>query len=219
MVTFGAVKEREYVLIEQGEYVLTLSELEESVGQYGDRLIWKFLVAPREDPTAYICTANGNEKTVWAFTDLDIILGSLAHELVEKLSGKTFSKDTPPPDEDDLIGRRVLGYITHHTPKQGKNAGKKQEQIVAGSIKPFRGPQPNRVQKFDPKAARPEPTEDAQNRAKLMEEAGRQIGKAVKLGTPSHLEWVALDLDSAADETLQMVIRDAREEVQTALDA
>ena len=219
MVTFGAVKEREFVLIEQGEYVLTLSELEESVGQFGDRLIWKFLVAPREDPTAYICTASGNEKTVWAFTDQDIIVGALGHEFVEKLTGQTFTKETPPPDEDDLLGRRVIGYITHHTPTKGKNAGKKQEQIVAGSIKVFKGPQPNAVKRFDPKAAAPAVSEDEQNRAKLIAEAERQIGKSVKLGTPSHLEFIAIDLQDASDDALHALIRDAKEEVQTALDA
>jgi hypothetical protein len=219
MVTFGAVKEREYTLIEQGEYVLTLSELDESEGNWGSRLVWKFMVAPPADPTAYICNANGDERTVWAFTDLEIIVGSLGHEFVEKLTGKTFTKGTEPPDEDDLLGRRVLGYVTHHTPTKGKNAGKKQEQIVAGSIKVFKGPQPNAVKRLDPKAAAPAASDADKVRAEAIERVGKLIGKAVTLGTPRHLDFVAIDLDAADLDDLQMLANTIKEEVQAALDA
>lgn len=219
MVVFGAVKEKEYSLIETGEYVLTLSDLEESVGQYGDRLIWKWLVAPVSDPTAYICNGSGSERTVWAFTDPDIIIGSLQHQFVECLSGRAFGKDEEPPTEEELLGRRVIGYITHHTPKQGKNAGKKQEQIVAGSIKPFKGPQPNKVIY----TGTPQPSADAPAvdpaRTDLIAKAERIVGKAVRLETPSHLEWARLDFGELADDALTMVIRDAQAEVNAALDA
>lgn len=225
MVTFGAVKEREFTLIEPGEYCLTLNDLDDSTGQYGDRLIWKFLVAPTGDPTNYICKGregSGDEKDIWAFTDPDIILGSLQHEFVEKLTGRPFVKGSEPPDENELLGRRVLAYITHYTPKQGKNAGKKQEQIVAGSIKAFRGPQPNKV--IAPNVVHQaetvaEDAEDAANRAKLIEEAGRQIAKAGKLETPSASAWQSIDLAELADDALHMVIRDAKDEVQAALDS
>jgi hypothetical protein len=216
MVTFGSVKEREFTLIEQGEYILTLNELDESTGQYGDRLIWKFLVSLKEDPTGYICRTDGNEKTVWTFTDVDIILGSLQHELVEKLTGRPFVKDSEPPSEDDLLGRRVIGYITHHTPKQGKNAGKKQEQIVAGSIKAFKGPQPNKV--IAPNVSRPAPTEEQEERAELITRIEKQIGKAVTLNTPHHVEYVALDLNTHDDNELLMLLNTIKAEVAAALD-
>lgn len=215
MVTFGAVKEREFVLIEQGEYVLTLNSLDEQPGNWGDRLVWKFLVAPTSDPTAYICQANGEEKTIWAFTDQDIILGSLAHEFVEKLTGKTFGKDSAPPDEDDLLGRRVLGYITHHTPSKGKNAGKKQEQIVAGSIKPFKGPQTNKT--FAKNVTRPELAADETQRADLVKQLETLIGRAVKLETPNHAAYVALDLNDGDNDQLEQLIATVRAEVMEAL--
>src|SRR5688572_16652880 len=142
MVTFGAVKEREYTLLDQGEYVLTLSELDETEGQWGTRLVFKFLVAPKEDYSAYICKPNGDEYLLWVFTDLDIILGSIQHELIEVLTGRKFKKDDAPPDEDELLGKKMLGYITHETPTRGKNAGKKREALVAGSVKPFRTAMP-----------------------------------------------------------------------------
>jgi hypothetical protein len=217
MVTFGSVKEREYTLIEQGEYVLTLSDLEESEGNWGTRLVWKFLVAPKDDPTNYIANQNGDERTVWAFTDQDIILGSLAHEFVEKLTGKAYGKNDAPPDEDDLLGRRVLGYITHNTPTKGKNAGRKQEQIVTGSIKAFKGPQPNKV--IAPNVTRPEPTEDEAERAELVSRLEKFIGRAVKMETPNHAAYVALDLSEGTNDQLRDLVAAVQAEVQDALDA
>ena len=218
MVTLGSVKEREYSLIETGEYILTLSDLEETDGQWGTRLIWKFLVGTKEDPTGYVCNANGEERTIWAFTDVDIILGSLGHEFVEKLTGKTFTKDSAPPSEDDLLGRRVGAFITHETPTRGKSAGKKREAIVQGSIKPFKGPQPNKV--IAPNApARTEPTAAESERAAKVEALGKLIGRAVKLETPNHAAYVALDLDVGDVDQLEQLIVTVRAEVQDALDA
>lgn len=220
MVTFGAVKEREFSLIEAGEYCLTLNELEESSGQFGDRMVWKFLVAPVSDPTNYINKrkdGSGDEKDVWVWTDPDIILGSIQHEFVEKLTGRPFTKGAEPPDEDDLIGRRILAYITHYVPKKGKSAGTKQEQVVAGSIKQFRGPQPNTV--TAPSRAPQDDAEDTENRRALIEEARRQVKMAVKFETPESAATSALDLDELADDALHMVIRDMKAEIQAAMDA
>lgn len=195
MVTFGGVKEKTFQLIEQGEYVLTLSELEESEGQWGDRMVWKFLVAPKEDFAAYICNANGDERTLWAFTDRDIILGSLGHEFVENLTRRKFSEDSDPPDEDDLLGKRILAYVTHETPTRGKAAGKKREAIVAGSIKPFVGPS----KKVWTGKADDVPDVD---RAALIEETKKQIRKAAILDLEPAERWAVLDLDAMTDKEL-----------------
>lgn len=215
MVTFGSVKEREYTLLEQGEYVLTLNELEESTGQWGDRMIWKFLVAPKEDYSAYICKQNGDEYVLWAFTDQDIILGSMAHEFAQTLSGRKLEKDDEPPSEDELIGKRLIAYVTHETPTRGKNAGKKREAIVAGSIKPFKGP----AKKVAPNAARTEPAAEDTARAEAQARCESLIGRAVKLGTPKHLEYMAIDLATADREQLLMLAATIQEEVMAALDA
>lgn len=195
MVTFGGVKEKTFQLIEQGEYVLTLSELEESEGQWGDRMVWKFLVAPKEDFSAYICNANGDERTLWAFTDRDIILGSLGHEFVENLTRRKFSEDNDPPDEDDLLGKRIVAYVTHETPTRGKQAGKKREAIVAGSIKPFVGP----AKKVW--TGKPDEKPDI-DRDTLIVETKKQIRKATVLDLEPAAAWAALDLDAMTDQEL-----------------
>jgi hypothetical protein len=216
VVTFGSVKEKEFKLIEQGEYVLTLNELEESTGQWGDRMIWKFLVAPKEDPTGYMCKDNGDEYTLWAFTDADIVIGSMGHEFAQTLTGRKLEKDDEPPSEDDLIGKRLIAYVTHETPARGKSAGKKREAIVAGSIKPFKGP----GKKIAPNApARPDPTAEDTARAEAQTRVESLIGRAVKLGTPRHLEYMAIDLETADREQLLMLAATIQEEVMAALDA
>lgn len=221
MVTFGAVKEKEYQLLEQGEYVLTLNDIAESTGAFGDRIVWKFLVAPVNDPTNYInkrLDGSGDEKDIWAFTDPDIVIGSLQHEFIEKLTGRTFVKGSALPSEDELLGRRIIAYINHYTPKRGKNAGVKQEQILAGSVKPFRGPQPNKVIVAGA-PVRNEPDEDETARQLLVDRANKIVGRAVKLETPSHGDWIGLDMAELSVDALEMVIRDATAEVQAALDA
>lgn len=207
MVTFGAVKEREFSLIEAGEYCLTLNDLEESSGQFGDRMIWKFLVAPVSDPTNYINKrkdGTGDEKDVWVFTDPEILLGSIQHEFVEKLTGRSFAKGDQPPSEDELLGRRIVGYITHYVPKKGKNAGTKQEQVVAGSIKAFKGPQPNKVvTTFVPPAAGPSDSErEATERAELIEETKKQIRKATILDLEPAAQWAEIDLAGLTHQEL-----------------
>jgi len=219
MVTFGSVKEKTYELLEAGEYVLTLNDLEESEGQFGDRLIWKFLIAPLSDPTNYINKrkdGSGDAKDIWAFTDPDIIIGSLMHEFVEKLTGRTFDKTSTPPTEDELLGRRIIAYITHYVPKKGKNAGNKQEQIVAGSVKPFKGPQPNKVI-MSPHAD--DLPADNQDRDALVKRVEKLIGKAVMLETENHLGFVGADLSKADTAFLQQLASDIEAEVKAAVAA
>jgi hypothetical protein len=223
VATFGGVKEREFTLIEQGEYVLTLFELEESEGRFGERMVWKFLVAPREDPTNYIARDDGQEKTVWVFTDRDIILGSFCQELVEILSGRKFEKDGEPPHEEELLSKRCIGYITHETPTRGKNAGKKREKIVEGSLKPFRLPTDK------PRHNAPKPTQVSADpdiadvdRALVVTKLQKQVAKLTKLnaeaGAAAQAGLDASDLDTAPLADLERLLTDVTNAVTSALD-
>jgi hypothetical protein len=220
MVTFGAVKEREYTLLEQGEYVLTLSELEESEGQWGDRMIWKFLVAPKEDYSAYICKPDGKEYLLWAFTDCDIILGSMAHEFAQTLSGRKLDKDDAPPDEDDLLGKKMIAYVTHETPTRGKNAGKKREAIVAGSIKPFRVPM---ARNGASKNAPPVEAPDEGDRELIVTTLKKRVARLLKLdkenGQKAQEALEASELDTAPLADLERLSDAVAESITAALDA
>lgn len=217
MSGFGAVKERTFALIETGEYVLTLNDLEfEADGPYGDSMKWEWLIALREDPTGYICRANGNEVTLRCWTGADVELGSQCHEWVQVLAGRKFEKGDEPPAVEDLLGRRMIAYLTHQAPKKGPNAGKLREKIVAGSAKPFKGPQPNRT--VAQNVARPVQTEAEKERAELIERVEKQIGKAVTLNTPNVKTFLACDLQAAEDDQLLAMLQAVKDEVQKALD-
>jgi hypothetical protein len=215
MVSFGAVKEKEFFLLDVGEYILTLSELDEAEGQWGTRMVFKWLVAPKDDFAAYIAKPNGDEHVLWTFTDQDIILGSIQHEFIEALTGRKYSKDDAPPDEDDLLGKRLIAFITHETPTRGKNAGKKREAIVAGSIKPFKGPS----KKIAPNVVPADPTYEQITRDELVAKLEKAIGRAVKMETPNHKAYVALNLSEGDNDQLEQLIATVQAEVQDALDA
>jgi hypothetical protein len=219
MVTFGSVLEKKaYALIEQGEYVLTLSELEESEGQYGDRVVWKWLVAPLNDYTAYFCRDDGQEKTLWAFTDPDIVMGSLAHQFAEALTGRKLGKDSAPPTEDELVGHRLIAYITHETPKTGKSAGIKREKIVDGSIKPFR--EPGRKAATQVTA---DPSDEDVDRALLVTKLEKQVARLEKLdkasGKKAREALEASDLETAPLADIQQLSDAVGESITAALDA
>ena len=225
MVAFGAVKEKEFILLDVGEYVLTLSELEETEGQWGQRMVFKFLVAPKEDYSAYICKPNGEEFLLWAFTDTDIILGSLQHEFVEALAGRKFTKDAEPPTEEELIGKKMLAFITHETPSRGKNAGKKREAIVAGSIKPYRTPIAKTGSRTVAPPADPIPPDDTDDgdRDLIVLTLKKRVARLLKLdlehGQKAQAALEASDLDTAPLADLERLSDAVAESITAALDA
>jgi hypothetical protein len=219
VVVFGKIADkREYALMVQGEYCLTLTELEEVDGQYGDRIVWKFLVSPLTHPYDYICRDDGQEKSVWGFTDPDIIIGSLAHQFAEALTGRALTKDTPPPDEEELIGKKLVAYIGHETPKTGKSAGVKREAIMAGTIKPFKEP------KAQNGTAAPPATElDEGDRELVVAALRKRVARLTKLdasaGKDARAALDASDLDTAPLADLERLSDQVAESITAALDA
>lgn len=220
-VTFGAVKDKkEYALMEQGEYVLTLLELDEVEGQYGDRVVWKFLMAPLADPTAYYCRDDGQEKTIWGFTDPDIIVGSLAHQFAEALTGRKLDKTSEPPAEVELVGKRLVAYIRHETPKTGKSAGIKREAIMAGTIKPFREQKPRSATNAAAAAA----TEfDEGDRPLIVAALKKRVARLQKLDAENGQKALealeASDLETAPLADLERLSDAVAESITAALDA
>lgn len=221
-------KERVYPLVEKGEYVATLLDLTfEEGGNYGDSLLWKWLIAPREDPTAYIARDDGNEKTIHEYTTPDVILGSKPHEWIAALTGIVLEDGQQPPDSDDLVGKRMLVYLTHLAPKKGPNAGKLRERLADGSAKKWGGP-PKTVARNRPAEPAPDqvsadPSSDDIDRALLVTKLQKQVQQAVRLGTPTGPTMAeAMTPDAIADATtdaLQQASALLGEEIAAALDA
>ena len=223
MAAFGAVKKRTYELMETGEYIFTLSELEETTGEYGDRMLWKFLLAPKEDPTAYYCRDDGKEKTLFQYTDPDIIIGSQCQEWCQALTGRLLDEGDAPPDEDDLLGKRMVAYLTHYTPKKGKNAGVPREQIVAGSAKSYRLPAPI-AKNGASKSAPPAETHDAgDERDLVVATLKKRVARLLKLdkenGQKAQEALDASDLETAPLADLERLSDAVAESITAALDA
>jgi hypothetical protein len=224
VVTFGQVKDKkEFALLEPNEYVLVLDDIEESEGNYGDRLIWKFLVAEKDAPTDYIARDDGQPKSLWAFTDQDIIVGALNHEFIEKLTGRTFSQGSEPPDADELLGKRVLGYVGHEIPKSGKNAGVKREKIFAGSIKPFKLPGQKAASKPAPTQVSADPSDEDVDRALLVSDLQSQVSKLGRLnkdaGRAAQDTVNASDLGNAPLADIERLVGEIKAAVAAELDS
>ena len=208
---------KEFPLTPTGEYVATLNDLTyETGGQYGDSLLWKWLLAEKNDPTNYIARDDGMERVFHEYTNPDIIVGSKAHEWIGSLTGIVLTEGQEPPDSDDLLGKRMLVYIAHQAPKQGPNAGKLKERLVAGSSKPFNLVSPKRV--AVPRAAA-QPVAEVQDRAAILKRVEKLIGKAVMLETPNHQMFVAIDLDEQDENSLAMLANSIEDEVKAAVAA
>jgi hypothetical protein len=186
MVAFGQVTKKQFDLIPTGEYVFTLNDVGEISGDYGDRMQWDFLVAPKENPTEYIARDDGRERVLRFFTDTDITLGSRQHQWIQALSNRTFGEGDDLPDGGDLLGKRMVAYLTH------KNAGVAKEDVVAGSAKPFA--LPSHKSNGTGKAATP-PDDAGDEHAALVAEVKKQIRRATILDVDSALSWSEINLD------------------------
>lgn len=222
MSSFGAVKERTFTLIETGEYALTLNDLSFENGTYGDSLKWVWLIAPKDDPTSYFARDDGMEKTLHQYTDADIVIGSRQHEWVQALTGRQFADGDDPPEDDDVMGKRMVAYITHEAPKKGPNAGKLREKIVPGSAKPFRLPAPKA--KAAPAAVESvsaDPTEDEVDRALVISKLRKQVARLIQLDAVSGAEAQkaldASDLDTAPLDALESLLASVKAGVTRAL--
>lgn len=211
MVSFGQVKNKTYQLLETGEYVVTLQDIGEIAGDYGDRLQWDFLIAPKDAPTEYISNANGDARVLRFWTDTEITLGSKQHDWMQALTGRTFAVGATLPDGDELLNKRMLMYLTHYTPKKGKNAGVPKEDIVMGSAKPFRLP----GTKANGAAQTATPIKDDE-RAALLAETRKQIRRALLADVESAESWKAVNLDEMTTDELRDGLQTIKDAIQAA---
>jgi hypothetical protein len=218
MVAFGTVQKRQYKLIETGEYVFTLNDVGEISGDYGDRMQWDFLVAEKDTPTEYFARDDGKERVLRFFTDTEITLGSRQHEWIQSLAGRSFAENDDLPDGEDLLGKRMVGYLTHYTPKKGKNAGVAREDIVAGSAKSFSPSSKKSNDTAKPPAAS---VADDDQRAALIADIRKQIKRAVlaDVDTGTIELWKEIDLDTLDMGELQDGLASMKATIQEAQDA
>jgi hypothetical protein len=197
MVEFGQVKKQQYKLIETGEYVFTLNDVGEITGDYGDRMQWDFLVAEKDSPTDYFARDDGKERVLRFFTDTEITLGSKQHQWIQAMMGRSYDEGDDLPSGADLLSKRMVAYLTHYTPKKGKNAGVAREDIVAGSAKPF---SLGGKRSGGAKAPAADPDED---KPALVAEIRKQIRRAAILDIEAASSWGDVNLDEMTAEELR----------------
>jgi hypothetical protein len=202
VVAFGQVTKQQYKLIETGEYVFTLNDVGEISGDYGDRMQWDFLVAPKDAPTEYMARDDGRERVLRFFTDTDITLGSRQHQWIQALAGRSFTEGDDLPDGSDIVGKRMVAYLTHYTPKKGKNAGVAKEDIVAGSAKPFALPRGKSNGTAKPTTA-PSVSESDDERAALIAEMKKQIRRAAILDIGPAADWAEVNIEAMTVDELK----------------
>lgn len=214
MVSFGQVKKKQYELIETGEYVFTLNDLGEISGDYGDRMTWDFLVANKETPTEYFARDDGKERVLRFFTDPEITLDSRQLQWIQALTGRSFGLDADLPDGSDLIGKRMVAYLTHYVPKKGKNAGVAREDIVMGSAKPFALPGSKKNGTSKPAATPAQDADDEGERAALIAEIKKQIRRAAILDLDVAAAWGEINLDIMTVAELKDGLETVKERIE-----
>jgi hypothetical protein len=186
VVAFGQVTKQQYKLIETGEYVFTLNDVGEISGDYGDRMQWDFLVAPKDAPTEYMARDDGSRQ----------------HQWIQALAGRSFTEGDDLPDGSDIVGKRMVAYLTHYTPKKGKNAGVAKEDIVAGSAKPFALPRGKSNGTAKPTTA-PSVFESDDERAALIAEMKKQIRRAAILDIGPAADWAEVNIEAMTVDELK----------------
>lgn len=217
-MSLGKVTKQTYALIPQDKYVFTLNDLEETTGEWGDALKWVWLISPTDAPNEYLVDSRGEDKTLWQFTNADITIGSRQHEWIQALIHRELGEDDDAPEIAELLGKRMTAFLTHYTPKKGKNAGQKIEKIAEGSALPWRGRQagPAPLVEAEPSTT---PTGAAASttpdRQELMAEIKKLLRRASIQDLPQVDEWAALDPAAMTVPQLEAL----KEEVDEALKA
>ncbi len=212
----GAASEKaQYELMPTGEYVLTLWDLSMENGQYGDTVKWTFLLSKEATPDAYLERNDGLEKTLWQFTNPGLPRGSRAREWTEALLGREL-RTGEEPDEDDLIRRRMVGYIQHKPNK--KDPTIKREAIAEGSCRPFGKPSAPAADEPTPISATPTQSEiDAElNKSDaLRAEVKKLIRRAAIAEVGDYETWSEITVENENDARL----RKLKAEIEKAMQA
>lgn len=224
MVSFGTVQKKTYELIDTGEYVFTLQDVGEITGDYGDRMQWDFLIAEKDTPTEYFARNDGSARVLRFWTDRDIILGSKQHQWMQALAGRQFGEGDDLPDGGELLSKRMLAYLTHYTPKKGKNAGVAKEDIVMGSAKPFSlgGRKNGAASQPSPTQVTAEPSDEDVDRALLVAKLEKQIARLKKLdeeaGAAAQAAYDQSDLGTAPMEAIEDLVSSVQHAINAALE-
>ena len=201
-------------MIDKGEYVLELYELNPFEGEWGDALGWKFWVRDATAPHEILKWDNGDDVDQWETTKPDLTLGSRQHEWAEVLSGRALTVDesgngTEAPSDEEVIGKRMRASIAHEIPKRGKRAGQRVAKIVGGLARPV-------GKAIAPKAGTNGKAAPAMSREEMEAAWRRGVKRAVALEIDGADALLDVDPATLEDKCLVAMLNDLSAAVKTA---
>ncbi len=134
--------ERTYELLPTGYYVFKLVDLKQTQKVFGSdevqQLEWDFSLAPLDEPTRSLRKGDGTIRIFRQWTPIKegvmLRVGSLAHEWISALLGRTLQIGETP-DLDDLLDQKMVAELAHIPNQRDKT--KMNEKIKLGSAQVY----------------------------------------------------------------------------------
>ena len=198
-----ATDQADIELPEPGRYIAKCVAIEDAPDKgFGAGVKWVFkLIDPGSGIT--IQSRNGGDYELWQFTSTKLGPKSKARPIIEALQGKPLANGEVP-DSRKLLGRSMVTLVIHEKREDGS------DKASVTSCKPFS------EQAAGGAVAAPRTASSVNGSGGLLAQARQAVRKAEILGTPKHLDWLALDLDGMTDADLYQTIQEINEDIQAA---
>lgn len=189
-----ATDQSEIVLPEPDRYLVKCLAIEDAPDKgFGPGVKWVFELT-------HAATGERLPNELWQFTSIKMGPKSKARPIIEALLGRPL-ENREVPDPDKLIGRTMVAMVIHEKRDDGT------DKAVVSSCKPYAD---------NGTVSRPRPAPRASGQGGLLEQIKGAIRKAEVLGTPKHLDWIALDLDGMSDSDMYMTLEEINADIQAA---
>jgi len=202
-------------LIEPGQYVLTLAEIEDAgVGQYGPSILWKWKMSTPSAPDSFTVDADSGEPYLfYAYSSTKMTPKARARHWAEALLNREI-QDGQKIDPSSLVGERMQALVIHETAEDGTVRAKISREMRP---KPLRATPPATKSATATKgapAAQFIPASPFGGEA-LREAIKKALRKCVLLDVPS-LESFDIDVTAFDDETLRLMLNQMLAEIDEA---
>lgn len=203
MQGFEPATNTEGMILEPDNYVVTVKDFQDTEGQFGPQILWKFTVALASSPDVPIYNDEGSPYEFWDYTSTKTTPNAEARKWIRVLLGRDL-EEGETPDLDSLIGKRMRTLIV----KVDKQAGGFRNKINRqGTPVLVASRTANGAAKLAPKApatnsAAPSET----SREELLSAYERGVKRAVALDVPGADVAAAVQPKDLEDDELVAAI-------------
>ena len=203
-----ATDQSEIELPEPGRYVVKCVAIENAPDKgFGPGVKWVFHLI---DPASGVTTQSvqGGDYELWQFTSVKMGPKARARPIIEALLGRPLEL-REVPDPRHLVGRSMLAMVIHEKRDDGS------DKATVTSCKPYTEAGAAAVSPTGA-VAPPRAAPRANGTGGLRDMVTSAIRKAEILGTPKHLDWLALSLDGMSDSDLYQALEEINADIQAA---